>query len=229
MIDLSPKRVIRFLIFIIIGLSITSIIGQIFEYYTQPNFQEIIDKLNVDGEYTIPSLFSSFSLLFCSVLLGLISRKKLQNKDKYTGKWIGLSVMFFYLALDETISLHEQLIHPLRKLLNATGIFYYTWVIPGLMLVIAVALIYWKFVQELPPKIKYLFFLSAIFYVGGAIGMEMINGYYSYLYDSEMFVYEILVTIEEFFEMLGVVVFIYALLCYIKLDLTGKEGVGSRE
>ncbi|MGD1809492.1 hypothetical protein ACP6PL_29225 [Dapis sp. BLCC M126] len=218
MINLSPKQVIRFFIFIIIGLSITSIIGQFFEYYTQHNSQELIDKINVDGEYTIPSLFSSFNLIFSSVLLGLISRKKLQNQDKYTRKWIGLSVIFFYLALDETISLHEQLIHPLRKLLNATGIFYYTWVIPGLILVIAVTLIYWKFVQALPPKIKYLFFLSGIFYVGGAIGMEMINGYYAYLYDSEMFVYEILVTIEEFFEMLGIAVFIYALLCYLKLD-----------
>ncbi len=218
MIDLSPKRVIIFLIFIVIGLSLASITGQFFQYYHLSHSPEIIDKLNVDGEYTIPSLFSSFSLLFCSILLGWISRKKWQNNDKYTGKWIGLSVIFFYLALDETISLHEQLIHPLRKLLNATGIFYYTWVIPGSILVIAVALIYWKFVQALPPKIKYLFFLSAIFYVGGAIGMEMINGYYSYLYDSEMFVYEILVTIEEFFEMLGVVVFIYALLCYLKLD-----------
>ena len=217
--NLSPKRVIKFLIFIIIGLSITSLIGQIFEYFTQPSHQKIIDKISVDGEYTIPSLFSSFSLLYCSIILGWISRKKWQNQDKYTGKWIGLSVIFFYLALDETISLHEQLIHPLRKLLNATGIFYYTWVIPGLMLVTVVVLIYWKFVQELPPKIKHLFFLSAIFYVGGAIGMEMINGYYSYLYDSEMFVYEILVTIEEFFEMLGVAVFIYGLLCYLKLDL----------
>ncbi|NEQ40545.1 MAG: hypothetical protein F6K40_31680 [Okeania sp. SIO3I5] len=229
MIDLSPKRVFRFLIFIIIGLSITSIIGQFFEYYTEPNYQEIIDKLNVDGEYTVPSLFSSFNLLFSSVLLGLISRKKWQENDRYTGKWIGLSFIFFYLALDETISLHEQLIHPLRKMLNATGIFYYTWVIPGLMLVVTVTLIYWKFVQDLPPKIKYLFILSGIFYVGGAIGMEMVNGYYSYLYDSEMFVYEILVTIEEFFEKLGVVVFIYALLCYMKLDLPGKEEVGSRE
>lgn len=68
-------------------------------------------------------------------------------------------------------------------------------------------------------KIKYLFFLFVIFYVGGVIGMEMINGYYFYLYDSEMFVYEILVIIEEFFEMLGVVVFIYGFLCYLKLDL----------
>ncbi len=218
MIDLSPKRVIKFLICIIIGLSITSIIGQFFEYYIQNNSQELIDKLNVDGEYTIPSLFSSFSLLSCSIILGFISRKKWQNNDKYTGRWIGLSVIFFYLALDETISLHEQLIHPLRKLLNATGIFYYTWVIPGLILVIAVVLIYWKFVQALPPKIKYLFFLSGIFYVGGVIGIEMLGGYYAYLYDTNNFIYEILVTIEEFFEMLGVVVFIYALLSYIKLD-----------
>ncbi|NER04564.1 MAG: hypothetical protein F6K17_19100, partial [Okeania sp. SIO3C4] len=91
-------------------------------------------------------------------------------------------------------------------MLNATGIFYYTWVIPGLILVLTVLFIYLKFLQSLPRKIKYLFFLAGIFYVGGGIGMEMIGGYYAYLYDTKNFFYEILVTIEEFLEMLGVVV-----------------------
>ncbi len=202
----------------IIGLTLASITGQFFQYYNYSHSPQLIQKLNVDGEYTIPSLFSSFTLLFCSVILGLISRKKWQKNDKYTGKWIGLSVIFFYLALDETISLHEQLIHPLRDTLNATGIFYYTWVIPGLILVMTVLFIYLKFLQSLPQKIKYLFLLAGIFYVGGGIGMEMLGGYYAYLYDTNNFIYEILVTIEEFLEMLGVVVFIYGLLCYLKLD-----------
>jgi len=46
----------------------------------------------------------------------------------------------------------------------------------------------------------------------------MLGGYHAYLYDTNNFIYEILVTIEEFLEMLGVVVFIYALLAYLKLD-----------
>ena len=218
MINLSPKQITIFLIFIIIGLTLASITGQFFQYYNLSHSSELVSKLNVDGEYTIPSLFSSFALLFCSIILGLISRKKWQNNDKYIWKWIGLSVIFFYLALDETISLHEQLIHPLRDTFNATGIFYYTWVIPGIILVITVLLLYLKFLQSLPPKIKYLFILSGIFYVGGGIGMEMLGGYHAYLYDTNNFIYEILVTIEEFLEMLGVVVFIYALLSYLKLD-----------
>lgn len=218
MIYLSPKRIIILLIFIVIGLTIASITGQFFQYYGFSHSPQLIEKLNVDGEYTIPSLFSSFSLLFCSFLLGFISRKKWQRNDKYIWKWIGLSVIFFYLALDETISLHEQLIHPLRDLFNATGIFYYTWVIPGLILVMVVLLIYFKFIQTLPQKIKYLFIISGVFYVGGGIGMEMLGGYYAYLYDTNNFIYQILVTIEELFEMLGVVIFIYALLSYLKLD-----------
>ncbi|NER04565.1 MAG: hypothetical protein F6K17_19105, partial [Okeania sp. SIO3C4] len=60
--------------------------------------------------------------------------------------------------------------------------------------------------------------------VGGGIGMEMIGGYYAYLYDTKNFFYEILVTIEEFLEMLGVVVFIYALLCYWR-----EQGTGNRQ
>ncbi|MDJ0553086.1 MAG: hypothetical protein QNJ68_01305 [Microcoleaceae cyanobacterium MO_207.B10] len=216
---MSPKRIFQFLIFIAIGLTIASITGQFFKYYGYAHSPELIQNFNVDGEYTIPSLFSSFSLLACSVLLGIISSQKRQVKDKYIGKWIGLSIMFLYLAIDETISLHEQLIHPLRDALNATGIFYYTWVIPGLILVFMVVFFYWQFVLTLPKKIKYLFFLAGIFYVGGGIGMEMVGGYYAYLYDTDNFVYEILVTIEELFEMLGVVIFIYGLLCYRKLRL----------
>lgn len=214
---MSPKRSAQFLIFIVLGLTIASISGQFLKYYGYSHSPELIEKLNVDGEYTIPSLFSSFSLLFCSVILGMISRKKWQQNDKYIWKWIGLSVIFFYLALDETISLHEQLIHPLRDALNTTGIFYYAWVIPGLALVFIVAFIYWQFLFALPEKIKYLFFLAGIFYVGGGIGMEMVGGYHAYLYDTDNFVYKILTTIEELFEMLGIVVFIYALLCYRKL------------
>lgn len=216
---MSPKRIAQFLIFIAIGLTLASISGQFLKYYGYAHSPELIQQFNVDGEYTIPSLFSSFSLLFCSLLLGKIAYEKWQVQDKYAGKWIGLSVIFFYLALDETISLHEQLIHPLRDALNATGIFYYTWVIPGLILVFIVALIYWQFCLSLPQKIKYLFFIAAIFYVGGGIGMEMVGGYYASLYDTNNFVYEMLVTIEELFEMLGVVVFIYGLLCYQKLQL----------
>ena len=223
MIYLSPKKTIIFLIFIVIGLTIASITGQFFQYYGFSNSTEWIEKFNVDGEYTIPSLFSSFTLFFSCVILGIISHKKWQQNDKYLWKWIGLSVIFFYLGLDETISLHEQLIHPLRDMLNATGIFYYTWVIPGLILVITVLFIYLKFLQSLPRKIKYLFFLAGIFYVGGGIGMEMVGGYYAYLYDTNNFFYEIVVTIEEFLEMLGVVVFIYALLCYGREQETGNR------
>ncbi|NER04563.1 MAG: hypothetical protein F6K17_19095 [Okeania sp. SIO3C4] len=109
MIYLSPKKTIIFLIFIVIGLTIASITGQFFQYYGFSDSVELIEKFNVDGEYTIPSLFSSFTLFFCCIILGIISHKKWQQKDKYLWKWIGLSVIFFYLGLDETISLHEQL------------------------------------------------------------------------------------------------------------------------
>ena len=217
---MPPKRIVKFLIFIALGLTLVSITGQFLKYYGFSHSPALIEKLNVDGEYTIPSLFSSFSLLFCSVLLGKISYEKWQINDQYIGKWVGLSILFFYLALDETISLHEQLIHPLRDALNTTGIFYYAWVIPGLTLVCIVAFIYWQFLLALPEKIKYLFFLAGILYVGGGIGMEMLGGYYAYLYDTNNFVYQILTTIEELLEMLGIIIFIYGLLSYRKLRLS---------
>ena len=53
-------------------------------------------------------------------------------------------------------------------------------------------------------------------YVGGALGMELIKGRHSYLYGQKNLAYGVITTIEESLEMLGIVVFIYALLDYIK-------------
>jgi hypothetical protein len=55
----------------------------------------------------------------------------------------------------------------------------------------------------------------------GALGMEMVDGYYASLYGDNNFVYVVLTTIEEFFEMVGIAVFIYALLSYISTHMKG--------
>lgn len=219
MISLSPKRITQFLLFLVFGLTVASLTGQVYKYSRgSENSTELIQKLNVDGEYTIPSIFSSLALLSCAIILAKIAVNQKKIQDKYTRHWIGLSIIFLYLAIDETISLHEQLIPPLRKALNAGGLFYYTWVIPGIIFVLVILLLFWQFLRYLPSNIKNLFWISGSIFVGGAIGMEMISGYYTDLYNSDNITYAALTTLEELLEMLGIVIFIHALLSYLKLS-----------
>ena len=90
------------------------------------------------------------------------------------------------------------------------------------------AFVYLKFMRALAPKTRNLFLASAALFLSGAIGMEIVSsvvvssmggwetGFYSLTHANHY-------SIEEPLEMVGVVVFIYALLDALA---TGNEGQG---
>lgn len=173
---------------------------------------------NLDSEGNIPTWFSSFLLLFSSLLLFLISVNLKKNSTKNSLYWKGLSFIFLYLAIDEAAHIHELTIKPLRLLLDVGGYFHFAWVIPGLIIVLAIVLIYIKFYINLPSKIRLLMGVAAVLYVGGAIGIEIIGGRYVTLYGMNM-TFAVITTFEETFEMLGSSIFIYTLLLYVRNNL----------
>ena len=62
----------------------------------------------------------------------------------------------------------------------------------------------------------YLFIASGMIYVIGAMGLEILGGIQDVLHGSNTLVYLLLCTIEEILEMLGIAIFIYTLLSYIR-------------
>ena len=109
-----------------------------------------------------------------------------------------------------------------------TGFISIFWVVPGIAFVLFVLLAYLRFLFHLPRKTRLLFLGAGGLFVAGAIGMEMLAAGLDYyilqdareqkeMADSmEMnVIYHALVVVEEFLEMLGIVVFVYALLSYI--------------
>ncbi len=102
-----------------------------------------------------------------------------------TGRF--LSFTFLYLSLDELISIHEQLTMPLRAGLDLHGVFFLSWVIPAIIVVAVFTLIYIKFLWRLPVQTRWLFIVAGIIYVGGAVGIEMLDGKYLELYEDQIF------------------------------------------
>jgi hypothetical protein len=95
------------------------------------------------------------------------------------------------------------------------------WVIPGSIFVITVLFTYLKFLNHLPNKTKLLFLTAGTIYVGGAVGLELIGNYLVGDSGIHTFLSQMVVSVEECFEMSGIAIFIYALLSYLQ-DLLGN-------
>ena len=174
----------------------------------------IIKLLDFNLEANLPTFFSSLILLCDAILLALIGSRYKSLSQKYW-HWLGLAFIFLFLALDEMIQIHEQLRAPMEALFNTTGILYFAWFIPYIIVTILIGIAYFKFMMRLPKRILKLFILAGALFISGAVVMEAISGMYAEQYGESTLAYYLMYTFEEFLEMSGAIVFLYALLLYI--------------
>lgn len=217
-ISINPKPFFWLLLFIIIILEVANIIGIIYSFNSD-RMKLFINLFNLNTEGNIPSFYSSVLILIASFLLGLIAffRKKLGLHYLY---WLGFSFIFLLLSIDEATQIHERFGNILRSNFNLNGYLYYSWVIPYGLFSLAVLIIYSiKFLPKVSKNIKRLFLISGFIYVLGALGFELLEA----KNDSSLNYSEVLNTIyysiEELLEMLGIAIFIYSLLLYIKNEI----------
>lgn len=216
----APKRVATLLLVVVLCLALASFAGQISKYFLgHDTVLGLVWVFNMESEYNIPTWFSSSMLLVCGLLLGMVAFTKRVEGASYAAHWSGLSIIFLYMSLDEAIQLHEEWNKPMEGLFGSGGFFSYGWTIPFGLLVFAFALTYLRFLAHLPSRTRLLFIVAGFIYVAGAIGMELVSGAYDVYHGKENMTYAMLASVEEILEMLGVVVFIYALLSYLQSEL----------
>ena len=177
--------------------------------------EKYLRLVDLDSERNLPTFYSTLLLLTTSLTLLSIG---LNDKRKYY--WYLLSAIFCFLALDENISIHEELINITKSFLGDThGFLYFAWIIPYGIAAILLAAFYFRFVWTLPKKTRLLFFISGAVFLMGALGMEMVSGCYGEEAGFSSPVYKCLTFLEETLEMVGVSLFIFALLDYIEANL----------
>ena len=217
---LKPDKIITLLISIIAVLLFFHLCGLFSIYYLgHPRACGLVRLFHLDREYSIPTFFSALLHLLSATLLFVIAIKKKRASDRSAKYWSALGYIFLFLSLDEACAIHEQLILPLRNAIGASGLIWYTWVIPYGVVVIALAIIYLRFVTKLPTRIRGLFIASGIIFVSGAVGFEMLSARQHYLYGKQTALFEVYSGTEELFEMLAITLFIYTLLSYINNHL----------
>lgn len=217
---LSRWVIIRTLTGITLLLLVASVAGQFIKHILGYDVAfGFVRLFYLDAEANIPTLFSTMLLLLASLLLALIAIFKKSCQDPFHRHWIFLSLILLYMAIDEASEIHEML----NKLgwwitgRRSGGIFHYGWVMFGMAMATAVTLSYFKFLFHLPIYTKVRFIRAAATFLGGALGVEILEGLYSASHGGEnSFQFSMLVTVEEGLEMAGVIIFINALLGYIQ-------------
>jgi hypothetical protein len=216
--SLNYNFMTRILRLIVVLLAMISFSEKLIVYWTGHKIDSLIQLFDLDFEHNIPTFFSATLILICFLLLLTISLLKSNHRGYFVLHWQVLAAVFFLMAIDETASIHERLIDPTRKILssgNHLGIFYFSWVVPGIAIVLLLSIFFLQFWLHLPAKTRSAFLVAAIVYISGVIGFEMIGGYYAELYGKENLIYNFFVTIEESLEMIGIVLFFESLLEYM--------------
>lgn len=227
-ISIHPERITKLLVVIVICLFSLGMLETYVEFFlghgTIPGTEAIVQLFDLLAENSVPTWFSIVALFSCSLFLAAIAYEKKKERARYATHWMLLSLIFLALSLDEGAGFHEVISPPLKATLGTSGLFYYAWVIPAGIFVLAFASAYLGFLLKLPHKTKYLFIVAAVLYVGGALGVEMLAGRYHTLHGKD-FTYKVIKNIEELMEMMGVVFFLYSLMSYMR-DHVGGTAIG---
>ena len=214
---LSSRSIVNKLLIIACVLVAASMAGQIMKYvFGHPTVYGLVPLFNVSQEQNIPTLFSTLLLISCSLLLSLACYLDHKQAAGLKMFWATLAAGFVYMAIDEFAQLHENVGIKLKPLIGdySHGFLYFSWVIPAMALLIFLAVFYSSFLFRLPKKTRINFIIAGIVYLTGLLGIEMLGGYYHELHGRENLTYSLISTLEESLEMLGLILFIRALLDY---------------
>ena len=221
-ITISPKKVAKYLFLIISGLLTLHIIGQVAKFgFGSNQLYGFVPLFFMGGESNIPAFYSSAAIFTCAVLLFVIGvvRSRVRSGDHL--HWLGLALIFVFLSMDEALRFHERLLRPMHNLFGDEGIFHLGWTVPYAFLVFIVGLVYRKFVFNLPTRSRNLFVLAGFIYIGGALGMEVLESFYVEKHGWQNPIAVTMITIEDTMEMSGIALFLYALTSYIDVHIKG--------
>ncbi|TNC71534.1 hypothetical protein [Rubellimicrobium roseum] len=166
---------------------------------------------DLGSELSVPTWFSTVQL--AAVALALV----VAGAFAPTGRWGWrlLSLLFVYLSVDEETDMHGFWSKHSAGIQVSDATEGFNWIIPGVLIVAAVAVAFLPWFLRLPSRTRKLFVTAAVIYVVGGLVMEGLGG----LTADEHFsnpAYLAVATIEEALEMFGISVMLYAVLDYLR-------------
>jgi hypothetical protein len=204
---INPMKVFIFLMSVMVLLVLLSVFLNLLGILDIPVNKVVRRIFDLSEERNIPTLFSSVILLASSILLGYIAYLTRLTGGRYSMYWAVLSLGFLYLSIDETAYIHETFSEAVAG-----------WVFVVAPFVILFFLLYIRFFLHLPRSTKLYFLSAGLLFIGGAFFLEYIGSWRRSIADENSVaqIYLVFTIFEESFEMFGIILFVYALLLYIR-------------
>lgn len=219
-VTIRPRTIFIAIGVVVVALAGANVVVGVFRQLTdQPATG--LDVFDLNAEQSISSWFSSALLLVAAALTAAIAVRA----RTMTWRWAGLAAMLLLASIDETIAVHERLSEPIGNLLNISDSFPFAWVLPFIVVGAALFPTYLGLLRSLDRQYQVLFVLSAVVYLGGAVGLEIVGGFLFEAFGPGIAT-ELEVIVEESAEMLGMGLLIsslYQLLSDRLRDTTGDE------
>ncbi len=238
-IEFSSRKTTR-LLFTILGiLVLLHLVVAFCHVVLHLKLEAMTQLLDLDLEANVPTFYNCFLFFIAAALFYLQGKAAL---PKMSMGWNVMAGVFVFLGFDEGSQIHEKFMLFTLRLLNHgsqtgtdLGWFYYAWVIPYGLAAIGLVLVLSKWLFALPPAVRNGLVLSGIIYVSGAVFLEMAGGKLVRtlpFQDTSLFPwmpcetyqdpascwmymdvrYITLYTLEETFEMTGLILCIHSLL-----------------
>jgi hypothetical protein len=177
-------------------------------------FLKAMQMFDMNDEQNLPTLYNTFILLISSFLLMLIASNEEKRRDRIL--WSGMALIFLYIGVDDFTTIHEGIYFHLVPDYQGSGFLKYGWVIPYGILLIIVLIVYIPHIFRLPKPVRNKIILAGAVFVTGGFVLELVGGYF--IDNGYPILFRVAVTLEESGEMIGILIFIHALIKYIKLE-----------
>jgi hypothetical protein len=223
---LTPNSITKILLKIIFCLLVADLISIYLKWVL--GFETalgIVPLFDFDTEFNVPSFYSSLAILFSAGLLWYIAKdEEIKNGKRKALYWNVLTYVFIFLSLDELVGIHNQfgrLIGALFgnfKFVNESRL----WILAYTPILLLFLIYLIGFFKKLTKATLLSFIIAGVVFTTGAIIVELAGDQYMMYHDKADIFYGIIYTLEELLEMIGIVLFIRALVYHISLH-TSKQ------
>ena len=218
---LYPARILKGLIVVALILAVLSAGGHFLEILTgHDQVFGIRPLFDMTKEQSIPTWYSSLLMIlsaFSTAIIGLGHRATGRDPQIY---WFVLSLLFLLLSYDELFEVHESFARYAVEWRDYGDVLRFSWVLPGLAFTAVVFLSAIAFLRRLEREIRFLMLLSGGVFVAAAAGLELLEEFRGLAIEGPrrldpLFV--LIATAQEFLELVGLSLFLYALLRHVEL------------
>jgi len=206
--------IFRGLLVFILELYALSLVGQYFRFFTP--YREMLDfaihEFHLDDEKNFPTFLSMAEMAIAVILMLYLGIRTIVRREKFAFHWIFMAAIFVFLAFDEYMELHEQLGVIIRDYVDLKGFLNFAWYLPVIPVLLILFLVYLPFLRGMTPKLRNRIILGGAVFVFGSIGLESVGSKVINDGLATFFQFVMLANVEETVELIGMAIYVGALL-----------------